>query len=116
MDACNLDTVCLGDFCSCGDITLFIRSIKEGNYTMFAKFNGILLDVDIYSEGGGLITIPNIFNEDYTYTIWFVDESNAILNNTRYSLRILPCQNVQYTPPIMGAQYDDEQYNNSQYY
>jgi len=91
MDACNLDTVCLGDFCSCGDIIINIPNLNIGTYTMFAKFNGVLIKREIEVVETDKIVIPNEFNENYSYLIKFMDSDNNIINDTWYSLNIMPC-------------------------
>lgn len=92
---CVKEIYCLGCYCSCDDtITLKLEADSDGIWTMYAKFNGVVLTASVSVVNGENITIPNIFNENYTHTIWFKKEDESIFNNRHYSLKTVPCKNI----------------------
>lgn len=92
---CVKEIYCLGCYCSCGDtITLKLESDSTGELTMYAKFNGVVLTSPVNVVSGENITIQNIFNENYTHIVWFKKEDGSIFNNRHYSLKTVPCKNM----------------------
>ena len=104
MSACNQDIVCLGTFCSCGDIELPITS-NDSTLILVSSFNGVQLKRVINVANQTTLTIPNIFNEKYTHIIHFVKPDGNILNNQYYSLSIESCISPNGStpqPPIVS--------------
>lgn len=91
MDACTKNIVCLGDFCSCGDILLNIPGLVLGEYRVVALFNGVKIRQYVTVTEVGKAMIENVFNEDYVHYIYFIDENDDIVNDTWYSITIKPC-------------------------
>lgn len=93
MNACTKNVVCLGDYCSCGDISLEISGMPLGQYTCIAEFNGVKIKQEVIVDTFGKVTLNNIFNENYVHLICFIDSNGIVLNDTWYSLNIKPCVN-----------------------
>lgn len=91
MGACAQNIICLGTFCSCGDIEISIPTGSETTLKMVAEFNGVRIKNEITVANTDKITIPNIFNENYTHIIHFVTADGDVLNDEYYSIKIEPC-------------------------
>lgn len=91
---CSQDIVCLGEYCSCGDsITLRIASPVTGGITMSARFNGVRITRQVQVVAGQEITVPNIFNENFTHIIGFYSNGSPVWDN-EYSIRTVICPQI----------------------
>lgn len=88
---CTENISYLGQFCSYDDINLTIPNIPIGEYTLVVVFNGVQITQPIDITTANEVTIKNIFNENYTYTLYLTDTYGNAINNTGYSITIIPC-------------------------
>lgn len=99
--ACIEKIVCLGNFCSCGNISITdLISPITGQIRMEVEFNGSTIVKNISAVNGSSIVIPNVFNENYTHILSFY--INGILwNDEKYSIRVTPCLNADNSDPMV---------------
>jgi hypothetical protein len=113
--ACVDNIECLGEYCSCGDsIELNLVSEYTGEYEFRAEFNGVVLRNVIEVTEGDKIIVPNIFNENYTHIISFYNENGDLVNDLKYSVKIVICKGEGLTP-ISDSEYDLSEYESTDY-
>lgn len=112
--ACFREIICLGEYCSCGDIiTINLASTITGIITMHVKFNGIVITRPVEVSVSANIEVPNVFNDNYTHEIWFTTSTGEILNDTSYSIKIVYCEGAE--PQPIESDYDHNDYVDTQY-
>lgn len=98
--ACIDNIICLGTFCSCGNITITeLISPITGQIRMEAEFNNSLITRNISVSNGSPISVPNVFNENYTHIVSFY-VNNELLNDAFYSIKIVNCINTENLEPM----------------
>lgn len=90
--ACVENVICLGEFCACADMFVLTQLVAPftGSLLMLSEFNGVKLKKIVSVREGDPITIPNIFNENYTNILSFYNGSQ-LLNDVSYSVKTIYC-------------------------
>lgn len=71
----------------CGEsIVTLLQANQTGTWLMKYEFNGNWFGVEIDVTNGQLIELPFVFNENYNHTIEFYNNSDALFNDTCYTL------------------------------
>lgn len=113
--ACVENIECLGEYCSCGDnIQLNLPSPITGELELRVEFNGVVMRRVIDVEEDVDIVVPNMFNENYTHVISFYNSEGDLINDTKYSIKIIICIGDGLVPES-DSEYDHTEYLSSEY-
>lgn len=89
----------------CGEDIVTSLLAGASSYLMQYEFNGKWFGVTLTTVSGEPIEMPNVFNENYTHKIKFVEASGDLLNDTCYTFdtAMMPTEVTADSPSSSGG-------------